>query len=146
MRVEYTCIIGVSTAIPALNSTSDMHVTYGQGRTFQIVTQPDCTCFLVYQKLKIPLTGAAALSGTKFTQQDADNEAAKLSSCALTEDVTFGELYKHRTRSQLVNLEEVVFDHWHYGRMVMLGDAAHKVITPLPSLTTSYADSRAMDR
>jgi hypothetical protein len=127
MRVEYTCLIGVSTPIPALNNSPDMHVTYGNGRTFQIVTQPDCTCFLVYQKLENPLTGAAALAWTKYPQADADAQAAKLASCAITEDVTFGELYKHKIRSQLVNLEEVVFDHWHFGRMVMLGDVVHKV-------------------
>jgi 2-polyprenyl-6-methoxyphenol hydroxylase-like FAD-dependent oxidoreductase len=128
MRVEYTCLIGVSTAVPALNSTSDMHVTYGMGRTLQIVTQPDCTCFLIYQKLEKPLTGAAALAGSSFTQADADREAAKLANCALTEDINFGELYKRRIRSQLVNLEEVIFEHWHFGRMVLLGDAVHKVV------------------
>ena len=40
----------------------------------------------------------------------------------------FGELWKQRIRGQLVSLEEGIFDYWHFGRIALAGDSAHKVI------------------
>ena len=110
--------------IPGLDHSPDMSVTYGIGKTIQIVTQPDATFFLVYRKLEKPVTGTAR---SHYTQQDADDEAAIFADSPVTEDVLFKDVYDKRLRSQLVNLEEVVFEHWHYGRLAIVGDAAHKV-------------------
>lgn len=45
----------------------------------------------------------------------------------VTETVTFGDIYEQRQISTLVAVEEHVFKRWHFGRMVTIGDAAHKV-------------------
>ena len=111
--------------IPGLDHSPDMSVTYGNGKTIQIVTQPDATFFLVYRKLEKPVIGPMR---SHYTQEDADKEAAIFADSPVTEDVLFKDIYEKRLRSQLVNLEEVVFEHWHYGRMAIVGDAAHKVI------------------
>lgn len=41
--------------------------------------------------------------------------------------LTFGDLYKARTISTLVPLQEHVYKKWYYGRIMTIGDAAHKV-------------------
>lgn len=124
MKIEYTCLIGTTSGVPGLDHSPDMHVTSGHGHTIQIVTQPNAAYFLLYQKLPQPLPGS---SRTSYNQDDADRAAAKFADTPVTENVLFGEVYRKRSRSQLVDLEEVVFDHWHHGRLAILGDAAHKV-------------------
>lgn len=126
MNVEYTCLIGMAPGIPCLDHSPDMHVTYGNRQTIQIVTQPNATFFLVYRKLAQPLHGSVR---STYTQEDADQEAAFFADSHVTETVLFRHVYEKRLRSQLVNLEEVVFDHWHHGRLGIMGDAAHKVNT-----------------
>lgn len=39
----------------------------------------------------------------------------------------FGELWKNRIRAHLIGLQEGLFDHWSFGRIVLVGDSAHKV-------------------
>lgn len=124
MNVEYTCLIGMAPGIPGLDHSPDMHVTYGNRQTLQIVTQPNATFFLVYRKLAQPLRGSVKCN---YTQEDADREAALFADSHVTETVLFRHIYEKRLRSQLVNLEEVIFEHWHHGRLAILGDAAHKV-------------------
>jgi 2-polyprenyl-6-methoxyphenol hydroxylase-like FAD-dependent oxidoreductase len=124
MTVEYTCLLGVASGVPGLEHSPDMHVTYGNGQTFQIITQPDVTCFLVYRKLPQPIRGSARM---KYTQEDADREAAFFADSHITETVLFRHIYERRFRGQLVNVEEGIFDHWHHGRLALMGDAAHKV-------------------
>ena len=124
MTTEYTCLIGMASNVPGLEHSPDMHVTYGNQSTIQIVLQPDSTFFLVYRKLARPIRGSKRIN---YTQEDADKEGAVFADFHVTENVLFGDIYERRVRSQLVNLEEVVFDHWHHGRLAILGDAAHKV-------------------
>ncbi|ROV93606.1 hypothetical protein VMCG_08112 [Cytospora schulzeri] len=40
--------------------------------------------------------------------------------------LTFGDLYKQRIISTLVPLQEHVYKKWYYGRIMTIGDAAHK--------------------
>jgi 2-polyprenyl-6-methoxyphenol hydroxylase-like FAD-dependent oxidoreductase len=44
-----------------------------------------------------------------------------------TEDITFAEVWKQRKYAVKVPMEEGVIKKWHYGRTVVMGDAAHKV-------------------
>ena len=126
----------MASGILGLDHSPDMSVTYGNGKTIQIVTQPDATFFLVYRKLEKPVIGPMR---SHYTQEDADKEAAVFADSPVTEDVLFKDIYEKRLRSQLVNLEEVVFEHWHYGRLAIVGDAAHKVICPANASIKSMA-------
>lgn len=63
----------------------------------------------------------------RFTKED---EAALVKEHAadfITEDVTFGDLYKTATSSNLSAIPEYVFKKWHYDRIITMGDASHKV-------------------
>lgn len=46
------------------------------------------------------------------------------------EGVVFGDIWAKRERTYLCRVEEGVQRHWSFGRMVLVGDAAHKVRTP----------------
>ena len=62
-----------------------------------------------------------------FTKEDAEREAAKIAAVPVTQGVSFGNIWRDRTRGYLCSLEEGVFDYWYSGRMVLVGDSAHKV-------------------
>lgn len=102
----------------------DCQTVHNKGFSFLIITQPGRTFFFVFIKLPEVVRWP---SRPKFTQEDAEREAAKLAELPVTESLLFGEIWKNRIRGQLIPLEEVVFDHWHYGRTVLLGDSVHKV-------------------
>jgi 2-polyprenyl-6-methoxyphenol hydroxylase-like FAD-dependent oxidoreductase len=63
----------------------------------------------------------------KFTKADMHNQAAALAHLPVNDNVLFGELWANHIRADLINVEEGVFKHWHAGRIVLVGDAAHKV-------------------
>lgn len=63
----------------------------------------------------------------RFRETDMENMVAKNSDLMVTEHTSFSDLWRLRTKCAMVPLEEVVFDDWHANRLVLLGDAAHKV-------------------
>ena len=69
----------------------------------------------------------------RFSQEDAEREASKIADLPVNEHVLFGEIWARRYRGYLGSMEEGILKHWHFGRMVLVGDAAHKV-SHVPSL------------
>ena len=95
-----------------------------------IVAQPHQTMFFVCVKEQ-------RLSHwpkrTQFTEQDAEDEATRIADMPVTEHLLFGEIWTQRTRGYLCSLEEGIFEHWSFGRIVLVGDSAHKVRRRAPS-------------
>lgn len=53
----------------------------------------------------------------------------------IIDDCTFGDIWDNIIAYNVTPLHEYAFDQWHYGRIITLGDAAHKVgCRPPPSL------------
>ena len=63
----------------------------------------------------------------RYTKEDEVKFAGEHFGDQLTENTTFGDLYAHRLQTSLVNIEDHVFPLWHFGRILTIGDAAHKV-------------------
>lgn len=60
---------------------------------------------------------------------DASDEAiAPWLDTRVAEGLTFGDLWRTRTAAGGANLDEGMVRMWHWGRMVLVGDAAHKVL------------------
>ena len=96
--------------------------------SFLILTQPDKVFFFVFFRLGDPFTWP---NRKRFTEQDADIAAAKVLDHPISETVVFGELWQKRIRGSLICLEEGILKHWHFGRIVLAGDSAHKVRDPI---------------
>lgn len=88
------------------------------------MTQPDRAFFFVFIRLDKTYHWPAF---PRYTAEDVEREAARVADLPINDTVLFGELWARRLRGELVNLEEGVFAHWHAGRVVLAGDAAHKV-------------------
>lgn len=63
----------------------------------------------------------------RFSKSDELAIAQRYWNDDVAETVTFGELYQSRITSTLSACMEHVFPRWYDGRIMMIGDAAHKV-------------------
>ena len=115
--------MGISPEIPGIG-LGVMTVIHNDGFSFLVITQPGKIFFFVFIKLKEPHRWPSKLS---YTKEDAEAEAEKLVDLPVTEHLLFGEIWKKRLRGQLIPIEEGIFEHWHFGRTVLVGDSAHKV-------------------
>lgn len=63
----------------------------------------------------------------RLTETDRDEIVGRHLNDPITPDVRFRDIYERRIRSGITPLQEHVYKYWHYGRMITLGDASHKV-------------------
>ena len=124
LRTTYTCLLGVSPT-PIGLGTRDMTCVHEHKYSFLFLTQPHQTYFFVFSKLLHPITQPEQ---AHWTPQDAEKIAEEVKIHPIgDESLLFGELWKTRVRGQLVSIEEGILPHWHFGRIILAGDAAHKV-------------------
>lgn len=120
---QYNALLGVSrTKAEHCLSTTESNVTYGHGVTKFLFTQPGLTYWLLvfkstHNQASEKPTAGQALEAIANQFKDSD----------FTENVRLSDLWDARTRAALVNIEEGILSQWHAGRIVLLGDSAHKV-------------------
>lgn len=62
----------------------------------------------------------------RFTEAERDRYAEEHRNGLIQNHIKFGDLYMNRTRSAYVPLQKYALQNWHFGRIVLLGDTAHK--------------------
>ena len=114
---------------PIPHLPNELSCTYGKDTSFLLGAQPNQTFFFAFTK--VPERNL--FSAPRYTDADAEAVATRVADRPVAETVLFGELWKNRTRGCLVDVEQGVLDHWHFGRIVLVGDAVAK-ITPNQAL------------
>jgi 2-polyprenyl-6-methoxyphenol hydroxylase-like FAD-dependent oxidoreductase len=102
--------------------------THSHGTCLQMFVGADNAVAAIYDTLEKPTRDRL-----RFTQADEDAMIERLGSLPLTEGsgLTIEDVYKGKIQSGMVSLEEGVLEHWSWGgRVVLVGDAAHK-FTPI---------------
>ncbi|KAK9414811.1 putative FAD/NAD(P)-binding domain-containing protein [Seiridium unicorne] len=122
-KTRWKSLIGMAPAVPELGER-DLTVVYNPSHSFLALAQPEKVFFFFIVRVDEPYTWPHR---ARYTDQDAEALAGSLAQHAVSNSLTFGELWKRRVRGGLVSLEEGVLDHWHHGRIVLAGDSAHKV-------------------
>ena len=120
---SYRCLVGAAPSVAGIE-INESNMIQGLGSYTVVVAQPLQTMFFVCVKEQCVSHWPKR---PRFRAEDAEDEAAKLADMPVTEHLLFGELWKQRTRGYLCSLEEGVFEHWYFGRTVLVGDSAHKV-------------------
>lgn len=124
MFAQYKGLYGVSDfQDPSIVGSSDVHVIYGYNYTKLLFTQPGISYWAYLWKDEF----SQPPKSYKPSFEEQEEVARKYKDTKFTETLTLETLWKTRTRGGLVNIEEGILDKWHAGRIVLVGDAAHKV-------------------
>ena len=105
---------------PGLEKGRNINV-YQQDSHVQVFTTKDEAMIIVYHRIP------AERKRTYFGQNDAEDAAKPWLDVYVGEGLTFGDLWRQKTAGGTANYDEGVLPWWHWGRMVLVGDAAHKV-------------------
>ncbi|KAK8085584.1 FAD-dependent monooxygenase [Apiospora hydei] len=101
ITATYTCLTGVAPYQYGLGADAVSAVSH-DGFSFLFLTQPDHIYFFLFIK-KLPGGQKVSKYPTRlrFTEADADSEAARFLDCPISETLVFGDVWKTRTRGVL---------------------------------------------
>jgi FAD binding domain len=126
MTAEYKCLFGISGPVPGLTPGS-YDVTHAKDVSTLTITGKDGKVYWflfgrmnrVYKSHEIP----------RFGPKDASLFASQHMGLPIMShgQVQLSHLWESQKTSTLVALEEADFAHWTLGRLVCLGDSAHKM-------------------
>ncbi|KAH6684839.1 FAD binding domain protein, partial [Plectosphaerella plurivora] len=119
----YQCSFGIAQHVPGWPKGDQQMVT-GDQLSQLVVTGPDEKIYwFLFERLSKPKRGADI---PRYTKDDEKEFFAKHWDLPITEHITFGDVVKKRISSALTPLHEVVYKRWHFGRIITIGDSAHK--------------------
>ncbi|KAF7590326.1 hypothetical protein BBP40_002976 [Aspergillus hancockii] len=120
---DWTALAGFSPTIPGM-SNCNMTCTHYPGKSFLVIGQKKYTFWFVFFKNEERRYWPTS---PRWTAQDAEKRATECADCPISDTQVFGELWRTRVRGDLVNVEEGLFKHMYFGRIVLAGDAVHKM-------------------
>ncbi|KAL3490080.1 hypothetical protein BJX62DRAFT_226170 [Aspergillus germanicus] len=124
LAVDYGCIFGISDSPPELRPGEQI-ASLHDGRSFLTFPGKDGRVFwFLLRKLdrQYPYSSASRWSSTELGKT-----AEQFAADHIWNGVQFGQLWKRRRVVGMTNLEEGVFSTWHWGHVVCIGDAMHKM-------------------
>lgn len=123
--MPYRCIFGVSTLLPGLDLKYSNNIL-GAGHSFLVAGGPHKLVywFLFVQNQESHNTLHETIP--RYTEKEMEDIAERFRNTPVTETIAFGALWDSRTTATLTALPEFVHSKWHFGRVVTIGDAAHK--------------------
>jgi hypothetical protein len=137
IKADWKCLVVMTRPIPELGD-KDLTVVHNDDYSHMFTMTPLAGYFFVFFRLPEPVTFPSL---PRYTDQDAHDLAAHIANHPVSETVLFGEVWKHRIRANVVNLEEGVLDHWYNGRIVLAGDSVHKVRQSLRTMKSFLESS-----
>ncbi|KAF2823506.1 FAD/NAD(P)-binding domain-containing protein [Ophiobolus disseminans] len=125
---EFKGIYGVSNQddLPDLGP-SDVNIVLGHDVTKLLFTQPGVAYWALIYKDEYSQPPKPYRPDLK----EQEGVAQFYKDTKFTENLKFGDLWDHRTRAGLLNIEEGILDKWHAGRIVLVGDSVHKMTADL---------------
>ena len=126
LAAEYRCIFGNSPrpdGVPP-NAMTEVH---DSGLTFQVLSSEERSYWLLFAAKDKDEPKVSR----RYSAEETEALAQRYVAHAVNEGgtVTFGELWKTKSLGTLYDLEEFLAPTWYKGRVVLVGDAAHKVCT-----------------
>ena len=119
-------MFGISKPMKSYPLNSSAQIT-GDDFSYLVASGPgDRIYWFLFSKLEKKTQGLYEKI-PRFTQKDEEDLVQKRGSDRITGDITFRDIYNGRNAANLTALPEFVFKKWHFGRIITIGDSAHKV-------------------
>jgi 2-polyprenyl-6-methoxyphenol hydroxylase-like FAD-dependent oxidoreductase len=128
MVAHYQILAGRLRRIPHLPAKRLWEVRAHQANMQLFMLEND-GWFLVYRRLPQP-----EHEYHKYTDSEAEAFGNDFADCPVTKELTFRDFWAQREWVALFNAEEGFLKTWHWDRVVLLGDAVHKM-TPNAGLS-----------
>ncbi|KAL2851998.1 hypothetical protein BJY01DRAFT_104381 [Aspergillus pseudoustus] len=125
---EYACLFGLSTSPPPGKQLPHgvLGWNLGYGHSYVIGTGPENRVYwLLSKRFEKPYKGSEI---PRFTDEDRDRILREHWDDPITEELRLSDLYESRLHLVVSPLKEIVYRRWDCGRMVVLGDAGHKML------------------
>ncbi|KAJ5948876.1 hypothetical protein N7454_002183 [Penicillium verhagenii] len=124
ITTQFACVYGISNPVEGIVE-GDCFSVYRPGATILIFTGRGGTIFwFVFEELG----QTYGLSTTpRYTNDDVAAVCNSIAHLRITPAICFGDVYGRRSVAMKVPLEEGLAPSWHTDRMVIVGDAAHKM-------------------
>ncbi|KAM0543616.1 hypothetical protein ACHAPJ_012203 [Fusarium lateritium] len=119
-EASYAGVFGKTNTIMGLDPGRIINV-YQKGTLVQVFTAGSEAQLVIYYPI------APSKERTRFGQNDAEEVCQPWLDVPVGKGVKFGDLWKEKVAGGSANYDEGVLPWWHWGRMVLVGDAAHKM-------------------
>ncbi|TLS26765.1 hypothetical protein PpBr36_04822 [Pyricularia pennisetigena] len=124
LPIEHKCLFGISKPHKAMPAGKSAYVV-GRAHSYLLIGGPGGRVYyFLFVKLPEKLWGDKT---PKYSDEDARALARQYSDELVLPNCTFGELVDGYSSMGMTALHEHVFEKWHCGRIITIGDAAHKL-------------------
>ncbi|KAI0023503.1 FAD/NAD(P)-binding domain-containing protein [Xylariomycetidae sp. FL0641] len=96
--------------------------SHGSTQSSMFIHSPERSWFFIYELLEKPTK-----ERRDYTEEDMEAFARRTSDMHLAPGLTFGDVWPTRNDAGMSNLDEGILEHWSWDRIVLVGDAVHKV-------------------
>lgn len=124
MPATYACVFGISKGVKGFEP-GGVEFTLNKQSTILVADgKEDHTYWGLMVNMGQTVYGSSI---PRFTKEQ-EEELAKIHwNDQISLDIKFSDLYTHRVASAYSPLAEFVHKNWHFGRIMTIGDACHKV-------------------
>jgi 2-polyprenyl-6-methoxyphenol hydroxylase-like FAD-dependent oxidoreductase len=124
MTIEYACVFGISSGVPDL-CAGEQITSLNDRRSYLVFPGKDNRIFwFLLLRLDQVYTYPG---GPRYSIEDAERTCEKYANDRIWKGVRFADVWERRKVFSMTNLEEHVYQKWHCGRVVCIGDSMHKV-------------------
>ncbi|CEI63201.1 unnamed protein product [Fusarium venenatum] len=120
---EYSLHWGISHPTPSIKAGS-IHVVMAKDHSYSLFAGRGKLYWFLYVKNASIMHGKQV---PRYTAEDERQLAEQYFEDHFGKTVTFGDVYKNKIVSSLTPLHEYQWKRWHFGRIMTIGDACHKV-------------------
>jgi 2-polyprenyl-6-methoxyphenol hydroxylase-like FAD-dependent oxidoreductase len=113
-------------SFPSPSPSGSGYDIQAKGKSIMYFSGPNRGWFFLYKRLPKPTR-----ERTNYSDTDVDSVAREFLEFPLTRTVKVKDVWPRMLGAGLTNLEEGIVQHWSLGRIVLVGDACHKMTTHL---------------
>ncbi|KAJ5094293.1 hypothetical protein N7456_010154 [Penicillium angulare] len=124
LPATYACIFGISKGVCGIEKGTLTSV-FNEHYSYLVPSGPgDRTYWFLVRTMDKTMYGSEI---PRFTKDEEEALAKEHWNDYITPTLQFSDLYKNKISSVYTSLPEYVYKKWHFGRIMTIGDAAHKL-------------------